>query len=127
MVRSAVRACAATVPVACIAAGLWHGWPAAASAAAGTIVVTAFFALGVIGVNVVICALPGMAVVAGLFVYVTQLMILLLVLALARDVGLLDRAAFAWAAVAGTMVWQVAHTRAYVRARTPLYAPKEES
>lgn len=123
MVRSAVLISCAALPVTTLVVGLWRGPVAGLSAAAGSLVVAAFFALGVVGVNTIVSAVPGLAVVGAYVVYMTQLMLLLLVLAVARDVGLLDRSAFAVGAVVGTMVWQVAHTRAFARARTPLYAP----
>lgn len=123
MVRSTVRWCAvALVPLA-LAGVLWHGISGGVCAAAGVLVVTAFFALGVLGVNLITTAAPGLAVVGAYAVYVSQLMALMLVIVVGRDYVRLDRPAFAFGAVAGTMVWQIAHSRAFLRTRQPVHTP----
>lgn len=123
MVRSAVRwSLAALVPI-IVVGFVWHGLGGALAAAGGSLVVTAFFAFGVLGVNIITTAVPGLAVVGAFAVYATQLMALLLVIVAGRDYVDVDRPAFAFGAVAGTMVWQVAHSRAFIRTRQPVYTP----
>ena len=112
-----------------LAALVVRGPLAGLSAAGGCAVTSAFFLLGVLGLSTILVAAPGLAVVGAYAVYGTQLMILMLVVVLARDYLSVDRPAFVFGAVTGTMVWQVAHSIAFLRARVPLYtptAPKEE-
>lgn len=97
------------------------GPSASASAAIGGMVVLAFFLGGLWAVRKAVLLAGPASMMAAFMTFSIQVLGLLIVLFLLRDSAWLDRGWFAIAATAAILVWQVAQTIGYVRARHPIY------
>ncbi|MGL5865320.1 MAG: hypothetical protein ACRCYX_05515 [Dermatophilaceae bacterium] len=93
---------------------------AAASAGLGSVTVLVVVVLGVLGTTAVLRGADGLALAGAGVVYLGQLVLLVAVIAAVRDARWLVGPAFAVAAIAQTLMTQVAMVIGYLRARHEL-------
>ncbi|CAL9529840.1 hypothetical protein SUDANB58_04023 [Streptomyces sp. enrichment culture] len=116
LLQCAVPAAAAgTVAVA--VAGVVAGGKGALGAAVGAALAILFMGLGLYVLQWTAKTLPQLFQAMGLMLYVVQLLLLLIFVALFRDTSLFNVKAFAVSLVAATVVWMAAQARAHLKAR----------
>jgi len=122
MLRQSFPPAAVAGLLAALAVGLVQGWKPGLSAGLGVVITLAFFGSGLVLMSrFVRSADPMLFMAVGMSVYFAQVLGLLVVLIVARDVEGLDLRAAGLAMFVTILAWQVAQIRAWRRARVPVY------
>ncbi|MCX4670003.1 hypothetical protein OG453_25495 [Streptomyces sp. NBC_01381] len=102
------------------------GGKGALGAVVGTLVVIAFMGLGMFALQRTAKALPHLFQMMGLLLYVLQLLLLLVFVALFKDTTLFNPKAFAVGLVVATVVWMASQARAHMKAKILYVDPDSE-
>ncbi|GAA1893159.1 hypothetical protein GCM10009814_23540 [Lapillicoccus jejuensis] len=123
VLRSALPVTVAAGVLTSVVVTVLHGWSAGLAGLVGTAVAAVFFASGllVLGKVVTDARNPVLFMAVGLATYGGQVLLLLLVLVVARQVEGFDSVSAGVAVLVCVVVWQVAQVRAWRRARVPVY------
>jgi len=121
MLRGAVLASVAAVPVITLIAWVWRGEHGALSALVGTLVSLVIFGAGLLAIKAVVDGPPAFSMAGALVVYFGQLIAVLFVIVALRGATWLDGRAFAAAVLAEGLVWQVGQITGFVRGRHQIY------
>ncbi|MCO5971588.1 hypothetical protein [Actinoallomurus soli] len=105
--------------VAIIVGLLFAGGKGALGSALGTVVVLAFFTLGVVVVSYVTKISEQMVLMAGLLSFLVKFVVVLGLVVAFKGVTIWDSRAFGWTVIALTIVWLAAETNATLNAKTP--------
>jgi ATP synthase protein I len=116
LLQCAVPTAAAGV-VAVAVSGVVAGGKGALGAAVGTLLAILFMGVGLYVLQWTARTLPQLFQAMGLMLYVAQLLLLLLFVAVFRDTSLFHPKTFAAALVAATVVWMAAQARAHLKAK----------
>ncbi|RVU20386.1 hypothetical protein EOT10_27290 [Streptomyces antnestii] len=103
--------------IAAVISGVLAGGKGALGAVIGAVVVIAFMGLGQIVLQRTAKSLPQLFQAMGLMLYVAQLLLLLIFVAVFKDTTLFNPKAFAATLVAATVVWMAAQARAHMKAK----------
>ncbi|MER8231743.1 hypothetical protein ACIRQY_21240 [Streptomyces sp. NPDC101490] len=125
-VRTLLHTAVPTLAVGALAtviAGVVGGGKGALGAVAGTLVVVLFMGIGLVVLQRTARSLPQLFQAMGLMLYVAQLLLLFIFLALFKDTTLFDFKAFAFTLLATTVVWVAAQARAYMKAKIMYIEP----
>ncbi|MFD4480233.1 hypothetical protein ACFWPU_29540 [Streptomyces sp. NPDC058471] len=125
LLQSAVPTAAVGAIVAAVSAVL-AGGKGAVGAVVGTLVVIAFMGLGMFALQRTAKALPHLFQMMGLLLYVLQLLLLLVFVALFKDTTLFNPKAFAVGLVVSTVVWMASQARAHMKAKILYVDPDSE-
>ncbi|MFI9625517.1 hypothetical protein [Streptomyces sp. NPDC052042] len=123
MLLTVLGVTAATGAVATLIAGIVAGGQGALGGALGTVVAVAFFGIGLALLERVGRRWPELFLGAGLLVYMTQILVLVLLLRGFRDATFMNGRAFGIAVVACVLAWLVGQVWTHVRSRTPYVVP----
>ncbi|GLW44438.1 ATP synthase protein I [Streptomyces sp. NBRC 14336] len=93
------------------------GGKGALGAAVGTLLAILFMGIGLYVLQWTAKTLPQLFQAMGLMLYVAQLLLLLIFVALFKDTSLFNAKAFAVALVVATVVWMAAQARAHMKAK----------
>ncbi|MEV4441502.1 hypothetical protein AB0K09_21250 [Streptomyces sp. NPDC049577] len=108
-----------------VVAGLaFAGGKGALGAAVGTVLAGGIMAMGLIILHRTAKHLPHLFQAMGLLLYLTQVLLVGVFLAVFKNTTLFDTKAFALAMLGATLVWIAAQTRAYMKAKI-LYVDPE--
>ncbi|MFH9724201.1 hypothetical protein ACH4M4_14730 [Streptomyces sp. NPDC017254] len=116
---------AAVGALATVISGVVAGGKGALGAVAGTLVVILFMGVGLVVLQRTARSLPQLFQAMGLMLYVAQLLLLFIFLALFKDTTLFDFKAFAFTLLATTVVWVAAQARAYMKAKIMYVDPEK--
>jgi ATP synthase protein I len=119
IVRGAILATALFAPVAIVVGALVSGTRGAIGAALGVALASVFFSVTVIAVGAAARVSVDLMLPAALATYTLKLIALGIGLYLLDDTEAFDKASFALAVVAATLVYLVAEVRLAMRARIP--------
>ncbi|MBD0710141.1 MULTISPECIES: hypothetical protein [unclassified Streptomyces] len=108
---------AAVGALATLVAGLVAGGSGALGAVVGVLVVLLFMGIGLLVLQRTAKSLPHLFQAMGLLLYVAQLLLLFVFLALFKNTTLFNFKAFAFTLLATTVVWVAAQARAYMKAK----------
>ncbi|MFJ5996210.1 hypothetical protein [Streptomyces sp. NPDC092370] len=108
---------AAAGAVAVAVSGVVAGGKGAVGAAVGTVVAILFMGVGLYVLQWTAKTLPQLFQAMGLMLYVAQLLLLLIFVALFKDTSLFNAKAFALGLVIATVVWMAAQARAHMKAK----------
>jgi ATP synthase protein I len=122
LLSAAIPTSAAGIVAAGVAGGV-AGGKGAIGAAAGALLVIVFFAAGLIALQKAAKAVPHLFQSMGLLVYMTQLLLLAIMLVLLRGTTLFDLRAFALSLVACTLVWVATQVRGHMKAKVLYVEP----
>ncbi|MFF7447151.1 MULTISPECIES: hypothetical protein [unclassified Streptomyces] len=111
-----------TVAVSAVVAG----GKGAVGAAVGTVLAILFMGIGLYVLQWTAKTLPQLFQAMGLMLYVAQLLLLLIFVALFQDTSLFNPKAFAAALVVATVVWMAAQARAHMKAKIFYVDPDSE-
>ncbi|TGB11861.1 hypothetical protein [Streptomyces sp. MZ04] len=125
LLQTAVPTAAAGAIVAAVSAAV-AGGEGALGAVVGTLVVIAFMGLGMFALQRTAKALPHLFQMMGLLLYVLQLLLLLVFVALFKDTTLFNPKAFAVGLVVATVVWMASQARAHMKAKILYVDPDSE-
>ncbi|MEV8016455.1 hypothetical protein AB0O76_08940 [Streptomyces sp. NPDC086554] len=125
LLQTAVPTAAAGAIVAVVSAVV-AGGKGALGAVVGTLVVIAFMGLGMFALQRTAKALPHLFQMMGLLLYVLQLLLLLVFVALFKDTTLFNPKAFAVGLVVATVVWMASQARAHMKAKILYVDPDSE-
>ncbi|MGW6402859.1 hypothetical protein [Streptomyces sp. NPDC055134] len=103
--------------LAAVISGVVAGGKGALGAVIGTVVVIVFMGLGQVVLQRTAKSLPQLFQAMGLMLYVAQLLLLLIFVAVFKDTTLFNPKAFAASLVAATVVWMAAQARAHMKAK----------
>jgi len=103
---------------ACVVAGATSGVTSVWSCMGGVLVVVAFFAVTHVVLQRVLARAPQLAMGAALLLYVTKVAVMLVLVAVLRNVSGLDGKAFGFTVVGCTLTWTFAEVVANLRHRT---------
>lgn len=117
---------AATGAVAAVISAVVAGGKGALGAAVATVVVIAFMGIGLVVLQRTAKSLPHLFQAMGLMLYTTQLLLLLVFVAMFKDTTLFNPRAFAATIVATTLAWIAAQAYAHTKAKI-LYVEPEKS
>jgi ATP synthase protein I len=123
ILRGAAIATSCVGLVAVAAGAVTAGAPGAVGAMIGTVLVVSFFGLGLYGLSRVGERRPELFLGAGLVIYTTQILVLLVLLRVFRDVTFMDGLVFGLAMIACALVWLAGQAWLNVRAKTPYIQP----
>ncbi|MEV6103837.1 hypothetical protein AB0M28_03855 [Streptomyces sp. NPDC051940] len=112
--------------LAVIIGSLVSGVKGGIGAAAATVVVMVFFGLGLFALQRLSHKHPELMMGVGLITYMTQLLLLGVVLAVFKNTDLFDTKVFGLTILGTALVWIVAMGRGYLKAKT-LYVEPEKS
>jgi ATP synthase protein I len=126
LLQAAVPTAAVGALVAVVSAVV-AGGKGAIGAVVGTVVCIAFMGLGLFVLQRTAKSLPQLFQAMGLMLYVAQLLLLLIFVALFKDTTLFNPKAFALALVVATVVWMAAQARAQMKAKILYVDPGTES
>ncbi|MEU6677727.1 hypothetical protein [Streptomyces sp. NPDC046853] len=124
--QTAVPTAAAGAIVA-VVSGVIAGGKGALGAVVGTLVVIAFMGLGMFALQRTAKALPHLFQMMGLLLYVLQLLLLLVFVALFKDTTLFNPKTFAVGLVVATVVWMASQARAHMKAKILYVDPEPEN
>jgi ATP synthase protein I len=124
--QTAVPTAAAGVIVA-VVSGVVAGGKGVLGAVVGTVVVIAFMGLGMFALQRTAKALPHLFQMMGLLLYVLQLLLLLVFVALFKDTTLFNPKTFAVGLVVATVVWMASQARAHMKAKILYVDPEPEN
>ncbi|MCK1819525.1 hypothetical protein MTQ10_07865 [Streptomyces sp. XM83C] len=125
LLQCAVPTAAAGV-VAVAVSGVVAGGKGALGAGVGTLLAIAFMGIGLYVLQWTAKTLPQLFQAMGLMLYVAQLLLLLVFVAVFKDTSLFNPKAFAVALVVATVVWMAAQARAHMKAKI-LYVEPDSS
>ncbi|MER5255589.1 hypothetical protein [Streptomyces sp. NPDC002855] len=125
LLQSAVPTAAVGAIVA-VVSGVVAGGKGALGAVVGTLVVIAFMGLGMFVLQRTAKSLPQLFQAMGLMLYVAQLLLLLVFVALFKDTTLFNPKAFAVGLVVATVVWMASQARAFMKAKILYVEPDSE-
>ncbi|MFI6208922.1 hypothetical protein ACIBAI_21355 [Streptomyces sp. NPDC051041] len=108
---------AAAGAVAVAVSGAVAGGKGALGAAVGTVLAILFMGIGLYVLQWTAKTLPQLFQAMGLMLYVAQLLLLLIFVALFRDTSAFNAKTFALSLVVTTVVWMAAQARAHMKAR----------
>ncbi|MFE9770888.1 hypothetical protein ACFYOV_04235 [Streptomyces sp. NPDC005931] len=108
---------AAAGAVAVAVSGAVAGGKGALGAAVGVVLAVLFMGIGLYVLQWTAKSLPQLFQAMGLMLYVAQLLLLLIFVALFKDTSLFNPQAFAIALVVATVVWMGAQARAHMKAK----------
>jgi ATP synthase protein I len=106
--------------------GVVAGGKGAIGAAVGTVLAILFMGIGLYVLQWTAKTLPQLFQAMGLMLYVAQLLLLLIFVALFQDTSLFNPKAFAAALVVATVVWMGAQARAHMKAKIFYVDPDSE-
>ena len=109
--------------VAIVLGAVLKGGNGALGAALGAVVAVGFFAGGQWGIDKVLKGNPDLALGGALVVYLTQIIVLFLLIALLKDATWLDGKVFAVTILACTLTWVAASAWAWSRTKTLYVEP----
>ncbi|MBA0051590.1 hypothetical protein E0L36_12000 [Streptomyces sp. AJS327] len=112
--------------VAAAISGVLAGGKGAVGAASGALVVILFMGMGLAVLQWVSRSHPQLFQAMGLLLYVTQLLLLFVVLAVFQDTTLFDTTAFGLALLAAAIVWVISQAVAHMKAKI-MYVDPEPS
>lgn len=116
LLQCAVPTAAAGVVAVAVSAAV-AGGKGALGAVVGAGVAILFMGIGLYVLQWTAKSLPQLFQAMGLMLYVAQLLLLLIFVALFQDTSLFNAKAFAATLVAATVVWMAAQARAYLKAK----------
>jgi ATP synthase protein I len=116
LLQCAVPTAAAGVVVVAVS-GVVAGGKGAIGAAVGTVLAILFMGVGLFVLQWTAKTLPQLFQAMGLMLYVAQLLLLLIFVALFKNTTLFHPKAFALTLVAGTLAWIAAQARAHMKAK----------
>ncbi|MFJ8197278.1 hypothetical protein [Streptomyces sp. NPDC096152] len=119
-VRSLLPIAVPTVAVGVVAvavSGVVAGGRGAVGAAVGVLLAVLFMGVGLYVLQWTAKTLPQLFQAMGLMLYVAQLLLLMIFVALFRHTSLFDPKAFAISLVVATVVWMAAQARAHMKAK----------
>ncbi|MFD7967615.1 hypothetical protein [Streptomyces clavifer] len=122
----------AAIPTACagligvVVGAVTVGSAGAIGAVIGTVLVLAFFAAGLYGMSAVGRRMPELFLGAGLLVYTTQILVLLLLLRVFRDVTFMDGRVFGITMLGCVLVWVAGQATSNMRVKTPYVVPDSD-
>ncbi|MEO3976503.1 hypothetical protein [Streptomyces sp. CAU 1734] len=102
------------------------GGKGALGAVIGTLLVIAFMGMGLLVLQRTAKSLPHLFQAMGLMLYMTQLLLLFMVMAFLKGTTAFDFKAFAFSLLAATIVWVAAQARYYMKAKI-MYVEPESS
>lgn len=117
---------AAVGVVAVAVSGAVAGGKGALGAAIGTLLAILFMGIGLYVLQWTAKTLPQLFQAMGLMLYVAQLLLLMIFVALFKDTSLFDPKAFAISLVVATVVWMAAQARAHMKAKIFYVDPAPE-
>ncbi|WP_055494817.1 hypothetical protein [Streptomyces sp. TP-A0356] len=127
--RNLLQTAAPTAAVGVIAvavSGAVAGGKGALGAAVGTLLAVLFMGIGLYVLQWTAKTLPHLFQAMGLMLYVAQLLLLLIFVALFKGTSLFNPKAFAIALVVATVVWMAAQARAHMKAKIFYVDPDSE-
>ncbi|MFI8894453.1 hypothetical protein [Streptomyces paradoxus] len=125
LVQCAVPTAAAGVVVVAVS-GAVAGGKGAIGAAVGTVLAILFMGVGLYVLQWTAKTLPQLFQAMGLMLYVAQLLLLLIFVALFKDTSLFNAKTFALGLVIATVVWMAAQARAHMKAKIFYIDPDSE-
>ena len=126
MARGAALATAAAAPLALALAWWAAGTKGVLGAAFGLALAVAFFSATLLAVGAAGRVQPELMLPAAVVTFAVKMTVIGLLLFLLRDTTAFDRAAFALALVAGTVIYLAAEIRFAMRARVPYVVTDEK-
>jgi ATP synthase protein I len=117
---------AAAGAVAVAVSGAVAGGKGALGAAVGAVLAILFMGIGLYVLQWTAKSLPQLFQAMGLMLYVAQLLLLMIFVALFKDTSLFNAKAFAIALVVSTLVWMGAQARAHMKAKIFYVDPDSE-
>ena len=123
VLRTAVVPTVIVGVVAIVLGAVLKGGNGALGATLGAVVAVAFFAGGQWGIDKVLKGNPDLALGGALVVYLTQIIVLFLLIALLKDATWLDGKVFAVTILACTLTWVAASAWAWSRTKTLYVEP----
>lgn len=102
------------------------GGRGAVGAVVGVTVVIVFFGAGLIALQKAAQALPHLFQAMGLLVYTTQLLALVIALAVFRNTGFFNLRTFAFTLLGTTVVWVIAQIRGHMKAKILYVEPQPD-
>ena len=126
MARAAALATAAAAPLALALAWWASGTKGLLGAAFGLALAVAFFSATLLAVGAAGRVQPELMLPAAVITFAFKMTVIGLLLFLLRDTTAFDRAAFALALVAGTVIYLAAEIRFAMRARVPYVVTDEK-
>ncbi|WP_329136658.1 hypothetical protein OG552_25350 [Streptomyces sp. NBC_01476] len=115
---------AAAGAIATVISGAVAGGKGAIGAAAGTLVVIAFMAIGMVVLQRTAKSYPSLFQMMGLVLYTVQILLLAIVLAVFRHTSLFNTRAFAFSLLAAALIWIAAQARTYMKTKILYVEPK---
>ncbi|GKQ39873.1 hypothetical protein [Streptomyces sp. A012304] len=128
-VRNLVQIAVPTAAVGVVAvavSGVVAGGKGAIGGAVGTLVAILFMGIGLYVLQWTAKTLPQLFQAMGLMLYVAQLLLLMIFVALFKDTSLFNPKAFAISLVVATVVWMAAQARAHMKAKIFYVDPASE-
>ncbi|AMW12886.1 MULTISPECIES: hypothetical protein [Streptomyces] len=125
LLQCAVPTAAAGVVVVAVS-GVVAGGKGAVGAAVGTVLAILFMGVGLYVLQWTAKTLPQLFQAMGLMLYVAQLLLLLIFVALFKDTSLFNAKTFALGLVIATVVWMAAQARAHMKAKIFYIDPDSE-
>ncbi|MGW0770940.1 hypothetical protein [Streptomyces sp. NPDC002676] len=125
LAQIAVPTAAAGVIAVAVSAAV-AGGKGALGAAVGTLLAVLFMGIGLYVLQWTAKTLPQLFQMMGLMLYVAQLLLLLIFVAVFKDTSLFNAKAFAVALVVATVVWMAAQARAHMKAKIFYIDPDSE-
>ena len=125
LLQTAVPAAAAGAIVVAVSAGV-AGGKGALGAAVGTLLAILFMGIGLYVLQWTAKTLPQLFQAMGLMLYVAQLLLLLIFVAVFKDTTLFNAKTFAVSLVVATVVWMAAQARAHMKAKLFYIDPDSE-
>ncbi|MGQ4382891.1 hypothetical protein [Streptomyces sp. SAS_270] len=125
LLQTAVPTAAAGALVVAVS-GVVAGGKGAIGAAVGTVLAILFMGIGLYILQWTAKTLPQLFQAMGLMLYVAQLLLLLIFVAVFKDTSLFNPKAFAVGLVVATVVWMAAQARAHMKAKLFYIDPEPE-
>ncbi|MGW6546608.1 hypothetical protein ACWGBH_27735 [Streptomyces massasporeus] len=125
LLQCAVPTAAAGAVVVAVS-GVVAGGKGAVGAAVGTVLAILFMGVGLYVLQWTAKTLPQLFQAMGLMLYVAQLLLLLIFVALFKDTSLFNAKTFALGLVIATVVWMAAQARAHMKAKIFYVDPDSE-
>ncbi|MFF6953601.1 hypothetical protein ACFZAD_33825 [Streptomyces iakyrus] len=125
LLQCAVPTAAAGAVVVAVS-GVVAGGKGAIGAAVGTVLAILFMGVGLYVLQWTAKTLPQLFQAMGLMLYVAQLLLLLIFVALFKDTSLFNAKTFALGLVIATVVWMAAQARAHMKAKIFYIDPDSE-
>ncbi|MEU0894258.1 hypothetical protein [Streptomyces massasporeus] len=125
LLQCAVPTAAAGAVVVAVS-GVVAGGKGAVGAAVGTVLAVLFMGIGLYVLQWTAKTLPQLFQAMGLMLYVAQLLLLLIFVALFKDTSLFNAKTFALGLVIATVVWMAAQARAHMKAKIFYIDPDSE-